>query len=357
MVLNSLGAELNRLASPTLGTFHQASKATLLPAVDHDDAAADHKVFWQALCDDAGQAVLIMSLQGYILVSNKAAADLLGSPLSRNVGQTLRATPATLSINGLHLSELLTEDMAAERVALVEEVINSGQPICLEGMVRGRNINTVYRPLSARLSGESCVLVVLRCTSDAPTDQTVPARRALHQDCGELSKLTSRELDILRLIGLGLSTAGIAKTLERSVKTVEWHRVALGDKLGVANRVELARIAISTGLVSAQPTSAPALTSAPNSLTGTPASPSPAKAPAAARVSALALTPAVTPAPAPALVQALVAAPARAPARTAPPVLASTSTSAPAQSRNASLAFSAETKAANPATRRAINIA
>jgi DNA-binding NarL/FixJ family response regulator len=54
----------------------------------------------------------------------------------------------------------------------------------------------------------------------------------------------------LKLIGIGLSTADIARRLERSVKTVEWHRVSLGEKLGVTNRVELARIAIAAGLVS-----------------------------------------------------------------------------------------------------------
>jgi DNA-binding NarL/FixJ family response regulator len=33
------------------------------------------------------------------------------------------------------------------------------------------------------------------------------------------------------------------------VKTIEWHRVSLGTKLGVTNRVELARIAIRAGVV------------------------------------------------------------------------------------------------------------
>ena len=56
-------------------------------------------------------------------------------------------------------------------------------------------------------------------------------------------------MEILRLIGEGLSTSEIAENLHRSVKTVEWHRVSLGNKLGVTNRVELARIAISAGLV------------------------------------------------------------------------------------------------------------
>jgi hypothetical protein len=73
--------------------------------------------------------------------------------------------------------------------------------------------------------------------------------RARNDDTGALNVLTTREIEILCLIGEGFSTADIAKHLHRSVKTIEWHRVALGTKLGISNRVELARIAIRAGLV------------------------------------------------------------------------------------------------------------
>ena len=77
--------------------------------------------------------------------------------------------------------------------------------------------------------------------------------RAKNNDLGALASLTPRELEILYLIGQGLATADIAKQLHRSEKTVEWHRVSLGNKLGVSNRVELARIAIRCGLLAAVP--------------------------------------------------------------------------------------------------------
>jgi DNA-binding NarL/FixJ family response regulator len=74
-------------------------------------------------------------------------------------------------------------------------------------------------------------------------------RKAKCHDHGELGRLTARELEILKLIGIGLSTSEIAAKLGRSVKTIEWHRVALGEKMGITNRVELARIAIAAGIV------------------------------------------------------------------------------------------------------------
>ncbi|MCH8165041.1 MAG: response regulator transcription factor [Planctomycetes bacterium] len=40
----------------------------------------------------------------------------------------------------------------------------------------------------------------------------------------------------------------MAKRLSCSSKTVEWHWAAMGRKLGVSNRVEVADIAIRAGL-------------------------------------------------------------------------------------------------------------
>lgn len=64
----------------------------------------------------------------------------------------------------------------------------------------------------------------------------------------QTAELTSRQREILALIGQGLSTEEIAKRLHRTVKTIESHRSMLGKKLGARNRVELALIAIRSGV-------------------------------------------------------------------------------------------------------------
>ena len=63
-----------------------------------------------------------------------------------------------------------------------------------------------------------------------------------------LEKLTPREREVLTLIGKGMSLMDIATRLHRGYATIKSHRLMLGRKLGVTNRVELARIAIQTGL-------------------------------------------------------------------------------------------------------------
>ncbi len=59
-----------------------------------------------------------------------------------------------------------------------------------------------------------------------------------------LSKLTDRELEILRLIGQGKDTHEIADTLHISTKTVDTHRGHLREKLGLKNGTELIHYAV-----------------------------------------------------------------------------------------------------------------
>jgi DNA-binding NarL/FixJ family response regulator len=61
--------------------------------------------------------------------------------------------------------------------------------------------------------------------------------------------LTSRELEVVKLIGEGRSTREIAEALVVSEKTVDRHRSNIFDKLGLHDRVAVARWAIRRGLV------------------------------------------------------------------------------------------------------------
>jgi len=60
----------------------------------------------------------------------------------------------------------------------------------------------------------------------------------------KLSLLTPRELQILRMIGKGMSRTQIAEAVHRSPKTIDNHRAAIMEKLDIHDRVELARYAI-----------------------------------------------------------------------------------------------------------------
>jgi len=58
------------------------------------------------------------------------------------------------------------------------------------------------------------------------------------------SQLTNRELEVLRLTGLGLSTRSIADKLKRSHKTIEAHKANIKEKLKLEDSEELLKYAI-----------------------------------------------------------------------------------------------------------------
>jgi DNA-binding NarL/FixJ family response regulator len=66
-----------------------------------------------------------------------------------------------------------------------------------------------------------------------------------------MSSLTSRENEILRLIGKGLGRSEIAAELCRSVKTIDGHQKRMMSKLGLTARNDLVRLAIREGLAEA----------------------------------------------------------------------------------------------------------
>ena len=55
--------------------------------------------------------------------------------------------------------------------------------------------------------------------------------------------LTERQVDVLHLLGEGLTNAEIAARLVLSIRTVDHHVSAILTKLGVASRREAARLA------------------------------------------------------------------------------------------------------------------
>lgn len=71
------------------------------------------------------------------------------------------------------------------------------------------------------------------------------------QPPSRLETLSARELEVLRLIGKGLSRNEIAKALSRSAKTIDRHQERMLKKLGLETRAELMKFAIREGLAEA----------------------------------------------------------------------------------------------------------
>ena len=191
--------------------------------------------YWEALVRDSGAFVAIIDQTGVVHFANARLASLLGA-----------GSPDDLF--GRRLEEITPAAFADERLGFIRRAIETRQPLAVDGVWRGAWLRTTFRPMPADDDGRPRVLLV---ASPAPAPECADgAVRARVDDLGPLAALTKRETDILRMIGRVMATADIARVLYRSVKTIEGHRVSMGNKLGISNRVELARIAIRAGLCS-----------------------------------------------------------------------------------------------------------
>jgi two-component system, NarL family, response regulator NreC len=83
-----------------------------------------------------------------------------------------------------------------------------------------------------------------QCVSPKIASRLGALDRALVED-----KLSAREVEVLRLIALGLTSVEIARQLHLSPRTVETHRARIHRKLELSTRAELVRYALGRGLL------------------------------------------------------------------------------------------------------------
>lgn len=228
----------------------------------------DHDSLWAALTEDVQRPILIISGEGRIAYANDLFARLLDEQPARLIGRML--------------PEVLPSALAGERVAIVRRALTQERPLMFIERIRGKWARTIIRRVrdtgSPAARGDQYAMAVFllgapptKMRSVAAGGEGHPHAPGTHEhddngwtaryevvhaasdDPGQLANLSKRELEVLALIGEGLSTRDIAKRLGRTIKTVEWHRASLGRKLNITNRVELAQIAIGAGMVRPTP--------------------------------------------------------------------------------------------------------
>lgn len=123
---------------------------------------------------------------------------------------------------------------AREDIAYIQPCLDAGA----RGYMRkGEPLPSLVRAVRSVMAGEVYLHASLREELEAnPSviDSGLQLRRA---------KLSRREYEVLMMIGEGQNTRQIAKTLCRSVKTIETYRARLKNKLGLENATQLAQAA------------------------------------------------------------------------------------------------------------------
>lgn len=79
--------------------------------------------------------------------------------------------------------------------------------------------------------------------------ESVAASSSERRGSANIDALSSRELEVMKLIAAGWTSNEVAKELGVSPRTVETHRASIQRKLQIRTRAELARIALFEGLL------------------------------------------------------------------------------------------------------------
>lgn len=197
---------------------------------------------WSNFTSDPTTGVTIITADGVIAYINEQSARIFfDSPMD------------TEELVGASIYELgFPKEWADERVKLMHKIVETGERYLLRTIWHGKQQYSWMSPISHDDEDQrDLVLVITR---------RIPGTQELHLDegvdvvssdvicLGELNVLTARELEILALLGQGMSIKQIAAALFRSTKTIENHREAIGRKLNRTRGVELAVIAQSAGL-------------------------------------------------------------------------------------------------------------
>lgn len=196
-----------------------------------------------------------------IVTRVNAAPDIevVGTAVNADEGlQVILATKPDIAILDVELPGRGSFDIASELVSrqkstrlifltgyLSDVFIEQALRLKAHGyLMKGEPIGVLIDSIRRVVQGETCFSkeVQGRLVHD-------PARkRYFVQTDSLLSSLTARQLEVLRHLAKGQSVKEVAKSMHLSEKSIDSHKYRIMHKLGIHDRVELARYAIREGL-------------------------------------------------------------------------------------------------------------
>tara|TARA_R110000782_G_scaffold53205_4_gene113387 strand:+ start:551 stop:1267 length:717 start_codon:yes stop_codon:yes gene_type:complete len=201
-------------------------------------------LLWQTMTSEPGVSVSILDLHGTLLFLNDETVRIFFDG---------KAPP---ELRGKRLDELgFPRAWIEERLGLFRDMIADPGPRLMRTVWHGHQHFSWVRQIPLESAGETprFMVVTRRIAAGEESKRLLSSEQKVIESgvirLGELNALTPRELEVLTLLGNGLSIKDIAESLDRSVKTIERHRESIGAKLRMSKAVVLADLAREAGLV------------------------------------------------------------------------------------------------------------
>lgn len=204
--------------------------------VDH--GLGSNQALWAAFSGTPGVGVSITDTQGrLIFVNNTSLVLFSGSP--------------DVDYHNKTIADFHSPEFVEERLQLISRVINENKPLRIKHILMGRPLESTIWPFRDHRPPFNRVIVVTR-ERGASVPLEIPSQieevQTSYIDLGPLNVLSKRELEVMILLGHGLSVPRAAAVLRRSAKTIERHKESISDKLSLKGQAEIVQVVTSMGL-------------------------------------------------------------------------------------------------------------
>lgn len=203
------------------------------------DPVIEPTLLWTAMSQSPGIGVSITDINGRLLFVNDTTMVLFSEQTN-------------VDYNGKSIADFHPPEFVAERLAMLRRVIEESKTVRLRHVYHGRRIESTLWPVKDKRPPFNRVIVVshqstfeLGLPIEGGAIETVSTN---YIDLGSLSVLSRRELEVLVLLGHGLSVPRTAAILHRSPKTIQRHKASISEKLGLRGQAEIVQIVTELGL-------------------------------------------------------------------------------------------------------------
>jgi DNA-binding NarL/FixJ family response regulator len=152
-------------------------------------------------------------------------------------------------LNGIDATAQMKAELPATRVLILS--MHSTSEFVMRAMRAGANGYLVKdaAPLELRMAIEAVMRDEMYLSPRVSRHVVAGLNRPAGADASPIDALTARQREILQMVAEGKSTKEIAFVLDVSIKTVETHRAALMDRLGIRDVAGLVVYAIRHGVI------------------------------------------------------------------------------------------------------------